>query len=67
MDVLAGRKTVGAVTGEVLVNGRPKQQATWARVLGCVPRRQSVPSTPFCVSCVALLAPLLAQHICPAL
>lgn len=35
MDVLAGRKTQGVVTGELLVNGHPKVQETWARVVGC--------------------------------
>ena len=34
MDVLAGRKTGGAITGEVNVNGFPKDQKTFARVMG---------------------------------
>ena len=29
MDVLAGRKTQGATTGDILVNGHPKEQETW--------------------------------------
>lgn len=35
-DVILGRKTVGLIRGEVLVNGHPKQQATWSRVCGYV-------------------------------
>jgi ABC-type multidrug transport system ATPase subunit len=34
MDVLAGRKTGGSISGEVHVNGFPKNQATFARVMG---------------------------------
>mmetsp|Transcript_17709 Transcript_17709/g.49550 ORF Transcript_17709/g.49550 Transcript_17709/m.49550 type:complete len:1558 (-) Transcript_17709:317-4990(-) len=34
MDVIAGRKTVGRITGDIVVNGHPKEQATWARVCG---------------------------------
>ncbi|WIA20601.1 hypothetical protein OEZ85_004985 [Tetradesmus obliquus] len=36
MDVIAGRKTVGRITGDILVNGRPKQQSSWARQVGYV-------------------------------
>ena len=36
MDVIAGRKTQGAITGNILVNGHPKDQATWSRVMGYV-------------------------------
>ncbi|KAK2076468.1 hypothetical protein QBZ16_000993 [Prototheca wickerhamii] len=36
MDVLAGRKTGGTVTGEVHINGFPKNQATFNRVSGYV-------------------------------
>jgi ABC-type multidrug transport system ATPase subunit len=36
MDVLAGRKTEGLTTGGIFVNGHPKQQETWARVVGYV-------------------------------
>lgn len=36
MDVIAGRKTVGEITGEILVDGYPKEQKTWARVVGYV-------------------------------
>lgn len=31
-----GRKTVGLVRGDILVNGHPKEQASWARVVGYV-------------------------------
>ena len=34
MDCVAGRKTVGEVRGEITVNGHPKEQATWSRVMG---------------------------------
>ena len=36
MDVLAGRKTTGLITGDVRLNGFPKDQATFARVMGYV-------------------------------
>ena len=36
MDVIAGRKTQGEITGDILVNGHPKDQTTWARVVGYV-------------------------------
>ena len=36
MDVLAGRKTQGVITGEVLINGHAKEQTTWSRVVGYV-------------------------------
>ncbi|KAG1655082.1 hypothetical protein FOA52_010286 [Chlamydomonas sp. UWO 241] len=34
MDVVAGRKTVGRIEGDIFVNGRPKEQASWSRVMG---------------------------------
>eukprot|EP00879_Flechtneria_rotunda_P028235 GHRR01030326.1.p2 GENE.GHRR01030326.1~~GHRR01030326.1.p2 ORF type:complete len:135 (+),score=19.48 GHRR01030326.1:121-525(+) len=34
MDVLAGRKTVGRIEGEITVGGFAKQQETFARILG---------------------------------
>ena len=36
MDVIAGRKTQGEIRGEILVNGFPKHQESWARVVGYV-------------------------------
>ncbi|KAK9815874.1 hypothetical protein WJX72_011087 [[Myrmecia] bisecta] len=36
MDVVAGRKTGGRIGGDILVNGHPKVQATFARVMGYV-------------------------------
>ena len=36
MDVVAGRKTQGVIRGDILVNGHPKDQATWSRVVGYV-------------------------------
>jgi hypothetical protein len=36
MDVIAGRKTVGRISGDILVNGQPKDQKQWARVCGYV-------------------------------
>ena len=34
MDVLAGRKTSGKITGDIRVAGFPKKQETFARVMG---------------------------------
>ena len=34
MDVLAGRKTGGTITGDVRVNGFPKEPHTFARIMG---------------------------------
>ncbi|KAL4527487.1 hypothetical protein Ndes2526B_g08823 [Nannochloris sp. 'desiccata'] len=36
LDVVAGRKTQGLIRGEILVNGRAKQQDVWSRVVGYV-------------------------------
>ncbi|GAX74481.1 hypothetical protein CEUSTIGMA_g1930.t1 [Chlamydomonas eustigma] len=36
MDVLAGRKTVGTITGDVRVNGFPKEQESFATIAGYV-------------------------------
>eukprot|EP00192_Tetraselmis_astigmatica_P001759 CAMPEP_0117657340 /NCGR_PEP_ID=MMETSP0804-20121206/5278_1 /TAXON_ID=1074897 /ORGANISM="Tetraselmis astigmatica, Strain CCMP880" /LENGTH=1545 /DNA_ID=CAMNT_0005463787 /DNA_START=295 /DNA_END=4932 /DNA_ORIENTATION=- len=36
MDVISGRKTQGEIKGELLVNGRPKVQSTFARKMGYV-------------------------------
>ncbi|GIL42549.1 hypothetical protein Vafri_515 [Volvox africanus] len=36
MDVIAGRKTVGEVMGNIWVNGHPKEQGSWARSSGYV-------------------------------
>jgi ABC-type multidrug transport system ATPase subunit len=36
MDVLAGRKTQGVIKGDLMINGHPKVQETWARVVGYV-------------------------------
>lgn len=36
MDVIAGRKTVGRITGEIFVNGKPKDQNSWSRMMGYV-------------------------------
>lgn len=36
MDVVAGRKTQGIIRGDILVNGHPKQQEVWSRVVGYV-------------------------------
>ncbi|CAD7702122.1 unnamed protein product [Ostreobium quekettii] len=41
MDVLAGRKTTGVIEGELLVNGYPKEQKTWSRVVGYVEQTDS--------------------------
>ena len=34
--MLAGRKTGGTITGEVLLNGFPKEPKTFARIIGYV-------------------------------
>ena len=34
MDVIAGRKTIGTIKGDILVNGHPKEQKSWSRVVG---------------------------------
>jgi len=36
MDVLAGRKTVGTIEGDIRVNGHPKHDASFKRVMGYV-------------------------------
>ncbi|KAK9816709.1 hypothetical protein WJX72_004056 [[Myrmecia] bisecta] len=36
MDVLAGRKTGGTITGDIRVGGHPKEQASFARISGYV-------------------------------
>lgn len=36
MDVLAGRKTAGKMTGQILLNGYPKDNATFNRLCGYV-------------------------------
>lgn len=36
MDVLAGRKTEGTITGDIRTNGHPKDEGTFARVSGYV-------------------------------
>ena len=66
MDCIAGRKTVGHITGNITVNGHPKDQRTWARVMGwvsvCVRARHGVgvcALTPFAVQAFARSLPLL--------
>jgi ABC-type multidrug transport system ATPase subunit len=34
MDVIAGRKTAGTMTGQILVCGYPKNQATFSKLMG---------------------------------
>jgi len=36
MDVIAGRKTVGTIEGDILVNGQPKDPHVWPRLMGYV-------------------------------
>ncbi|GBG81806.1 hypothetical protein CBR_g33986 [Chara braunii] len=45
LDVLAGRKTIGRINGEILVNGYPVVQQTYARIRGYV--EQNDIHTPF--------------------
>lgn len=42
MDVILGRKTVGLIRGDILVNGHPKVQATWSRVAGYVEQQVGI-------------------------
>ncbi|CAB1108061.1 ABC [Ectocarpus sp. CCAP 1310/34] len=44
LDVLAGRKTGGTITGDIRLNGHPKQQKTFTRVAGYV-EQQDMHST----------------------
>lgn len=43
VQVIAGRKTQGFIEGEILVNGHPKVQATWARSIGYVEQTGKAP------------------------
>ena len=36
MDVVAGRKTIGTIRGDILANGRPVDPNVWSRVVGYV-------------------------------
>ncbi|CAN0257954.1 unnamed protein product, partial [Scytosiphon promiscuus] len=36
LDVLAGRKTGGTTTGDIRINGHPKEQSTFTRIAGYV-------------------------------
>lgn len=36
MDVIAGRKTVGRISGDIHVNGHLKEQRAWSRAMGYV-------------------------------
>jgi ABC-type uncharacterized transport system ATPase subunit len=38
MDILAGRKSVGHLTGEVLVNGAPQHKKTFTRQTAYIPQ-----------------------------
>ena len=35
MDVLAGRKTAGVITGDVRLQGHPVEQRAFSRIMGC--------------------------------
>jgi hypothetical protein len=51
MDVLAGRKTGGTITGEMRIKGFPWEQRTFARVTGYVEQAgcKRKPCTRFCM------------------
>ncbi len=34
MDVIAGRKTVGTIAGNISINGHPADPKAWSRVVG---------------------------------
>ena len=36
LDVIAGRKTAGTITGDIMVNGVPKQDEPFRRIVGYV-------------------------------
>ena len=36
MDVICGRKSGGKITGDILINGHPKDNQSFSRVMGCV-------------------------------
>jgi ABC-type multidrug transport system ATPase subunit len=36
MDVIAGRKTAGKASGEILINGQPQNMRTFCRISGYV-------------------------------
>jgi ABC-type multidrug transport system ATPase subunit len=40
--VLAGRKNTGSITGNIYVNGRPKDQATFKHMMGYVEQFDSL-------------------------
>jgi hypothetical protein len=60
MDVIAGRKTVGEVQGDIFVNGRPKEQRSWSRTVGYVEQVGGGLEGP-----AALPAPALHQALVP--
>ena len=58
MDVIAGRKTQGEIRGEILVNGFPKQQESWARVVGYVEQNDiHSPQVGLKTHCISGIAP----------
>jgi ABC-type multidrug transport system ATPase subunit len=42
LDVLAGRKNTGTIRGEIFVNGRPKNERVFRRVMGYVEQFDSL-------------------------
>jgi len=34
MDVIAGYKTGGAISGDIMIDGRPKNDAVWKKIAG---------------------------------
>ena len=34
LDVIAGYKTGGTITGDILIDGRPKEESTWRKIPG---------------------------------
>jgi ABC-type multidrug transport system ATPase subunit len=42
LDVLAGRKTTGTITGEIFINGKPKDQKYFQRISGYVEQFDSL-------------------------
>lgn len=67
LDVIAGRKTIGRIEGDIFVDGRPKEQNTWARMVGYVEQVwfiRSLVCTEGMSSCLSSLYGLFARPLC---
>lgn len=64
MDVLAGRKTGGLITGDIRVDGHPKNQETFARVAGYCEQVLILGPCPPRVAAIYLLPSKVAFQVC---